>query len=107
MKIEGSHFLSGDFDSRRIGTGVQLAANLQTMFGCGGGNHGSDIEIKLGDQALKFTTLDTGGFQNWKEVPAGEIEIKAAGTQRLMIDPVNKVKSAVLDVQKIMLTPVS
>ncbi len=38
MKIEGSHFLSGDFDSGRIGTGVQLAANLQTVFGCGGGN---------------------------------------------------------------------
>jgi hypothetical protein len=75
--------------------------------GCGGGNHGSQVELKLSDQTLKFTTQDTGGFQNWKEVSLGEIEIKGAGKQRLMIDPVNKVKSAVLDVQKVILTPVS
>lgn len=80
---------------------------VSVFHGCGGGNHGSDVEIKLGNQALKFTTLDTGGFQNWKEVPVGEIEIKAAGTHRLMIDPLNKVKSAVLDVQKIVLIPAS
>jgi len=78
---------------------------VSVFHGCGGGDHGGDVEIKLGDQALKFTTLDAGGFQNWKEVPVAEIEIKAAGKHRLMIDPVNKVKSAVLDVQKIVLTP--
>ncbi len=74
--------------------------------GCGGGNHGSEVELKHADQTLKFTTQDTGGFQNWKEVSLGEIEIKATGKQRLRIDPVNKVKSAVLDVQKVVLTPV-
>lgn len=80
---------------------------VSVFHGCGGGNQGSDVEVKLGGQALKFTTQDTGGFQTWQEVPVGEIEIKAAGTQRLMIDPVNNVKSAVLDVQKVVLTPVS
>lgn len=75
---------------------------VSVFHGCGGGNHGSVVEIKFGDQ---FTTLEAGGFEDWKEVPVGEIEIKAAGTHRLMIDPVNKVKSAVLDVQKIVLTP--
>lgn len=75
--------------------------------GCGGGNHGSEVEVKLGEQALKFTTQDTGGFQKWQDVSLGEIEIKSAGRQRLAIDPVNKVKSAVLDVQKVVLTPVS
>ncbi|GAA5141964.1 hypothetical protein GCM10023213_27070 [Prosthecobacter algae] len=74
--------------------------------GCGGGNHGSEVELQHADQTLKFTTQDTGGFQNWKELPLGEIEIKATGKQRLRIDPVNKVKSAVLDVQKVVLTPV-
>lgn len=74
--------------------------------GCGGGNHGSEVEVKLNGQALKFTTQDTGGFQKWQDVQAGEIEIKAAGTQRLVIDPVNKLKAAVLDVQKVVLTPV-
>ncbi|MEN3943650.1 hypothetical protein WJU23_20290 [Prosthecobacter sp. SYSU 5D2] len=74
--------------------------------GCGGGNHGSEVEVKHADQTLKFTTQDTGGFQNWQDVPLGEIEIKAPGKQRLQINPVNKVKSAVLDVQKVVLTPV-
>jgi hypothetical protein len=74
--------------------------------GCGGGNHGSEVAIKHGEQELKFTTQDTGGFQKWKEVPVGEIEIKTPGVQHLIIDPENKVKSAVLDVQKVVLTPV-
>ncbi len=79
-----------------------------TVFhGCGDGNHGSQVAIRHGEQELKFTTQDTGGFQQWKEVPVGEIEIKAPGVQRLIIDPENKVKSAVLDVQKVVLTPVS
>lgn len=80
---------------------------VSVFHGCGGGNHGSEVELKHADQSLKFTTQDTGGFQNWQELPAGEIEIKTAGAQRLAVDPVNKVKSAVLDVQKIVLTPAS
>jgi len=79
---------------------------LVVFHGCGGGNHGSEVEVRHDGHALKFTTQDTGGFQNWKDVSVGEIEIKAAGKQRLVIDPVNKVKSAVLDVQKVVLTPV-
>lgn len=74
--------------------------------GCGGGNHGSQVAVKSGGQEIKFTVQDTGGFQNWAEVKAGEIEIKSAGKHRLVIDPVNKTKSAVLDVQKVVLSPV-
>jgi hypothetical protein len=74
--------------------------------GCGNGNQGSEVEVKQGGQALKFTTEDTGGFQNWREVQLGEIEIKTPGKQRLTVDPVNKTKAAVLDVQKVVLTPV-
>jgi hypothetical protein len=78
---------------------------VSVSYGCGGGNHGSEVELKQGKQSLKWTTQDTGGFQKWQDVSLGEIEITAAGTQRLVIDPVNKVKSAVLDVQKVVLTP--
>lgn len=79
---------------------------VTVVHGCGTGNEGSEVAVKLGAQELKFTVQDTGGFQNWKEVPAGEVEIKEAGLQRLVIDPVNKAKDAVLDVHKIVLTPV-
>jgi hypothetical protein len=75
--------------------------------GCGGGNHGSEVEVRLEGQSLKFTTQDTGGFQNWQPVEVGVIELPRKGRARLSIDPLNKVKSAVLDVQKIELLPVA
>lgn len=73
--------------------------------GCGGGNAGSEVAVKCGGQELKFTVKDTGGFQKWSEVPVGEIEIKDKGPHYLVIDPINKTKSAVLDVSKVVLTP--
>ena len=75
--------------------------------GCGKGNGGSQVAVKVGTQEAKFTVQDTGGFQNWKESAIGEIEIKAAGTQRLLVNPLTKAKAAVMDVQKIKLKPVS
>ena len=42
MKIQGSHLLFGNLDSCRIAIRVQLAANLQTVFGGGGGNQLDD-----------------------------------------------------------------
>jgi hypothetical protein len=78
---------------------------VRVSYGCGGGNHGSEVELKQAGQSLKWTTQDTGGFQKWQDAALGEIEIQEAGLQRLVIDPVNKVKAAVLDVQKVVLTP--
>lgn len=78
---------------------------VTVSYGCGGGNEGSEVELKQGAQSLKWTTQDTGGFQSWKEMPLGEIEITSTGQQRLVIDPVTKAKAAALDVQKVVLTP--
>lgn len=80
---------------------------VTVVHGCGTGSEGSEVAVKLGGQELKFTVKDTGGFQKWSEASVGEIEIKSAGKQHLVIDPVTKAKSAVLDVHKILLTPVS
>ncbi|MBX7207762.1 MAG: hypothetical protein K1X78_05605 [Verrucomicrobiaceae bacterium] len=74
--------------------------------GCGGGNEGSTVAVKHGGQSLKFTVKDTGGFQRWSDAEIGEIEIKGTGRQRLTVAPENKTKSAVLDVQKVVLKPV-
>lgn len=73
--------------------------------GCGTGNGGSQVEVKLGDQKTSFTVQETGGFQTWKDVEAGVIEIPTAGTHRLVIDPVDKKSKAVMDVQKVVLKP--
>jgi hypothetical protein len=75
--------------------------------GCSADNQGSEVAVKVGSEEKKFTVKDTGGFQKWQDVVVGEIEIKQPGVQRLVVDPVNKAKSAVLDVQKVVLKPVS
>ncbi|MBK8094385.1 MAG: hypothetical protein IPK32_21085 [Verrucomicrobiaceae bacterium] len=78
---------------------------LSIIHGCGDGNHGSEILVKVAGKDLQFTTQDTGGFQKWKELPIGEIELPA-GTTRLLVDPLTKAKSAVLDIQRLELKPV-
>jgi hypothetical protein len=80
---------------------------VTVVHGCGTGNEGSEVAVKLGEQELKFNVKDTGGFQKWSEEQVGEVEIKKPGKMRLVIDPVSKAKSAVLDVNKVVLKPVS
>ncbi|MBN8418240.1 MAG: hypothetical protein J0L73_04945 [Verrucomicrobia bacterium] len=79
---------------------------VTVVHGCGTGNEGSEVAVKLGEKELKFNVKDTGGFQKWSEEQVGEVEIKKPGKMRLVIDPVSKAKSAVLDVNKVVLTPV-
>lgn len=61
--------------------------------------------MKSGTTELKFTTADTGGFQTWQEAKLGQIEIAKPGKTLLTLDPVTKAKTAILDVQRVVLTP--
>lgn len=74
--------------------------------GCGGGG-GSDVALSLEGQELKFKVQDTGGFQKWTAVSVGELKIDKPGTYRLSVKPQNKNGNAVMDVQKVVLAPVS
>jgi hypothetical protein len=74
--------------------------------GCGGGG-GSEVALSLDGQELKFKVQDTGGFQQWTQVNAGEVKIDKPGTYHLVVKPQNKQGNAVMDVQKIVLAPVS
>jgi hypothetical protein len=74
--------------------------------GCGGGG-GSEVAVSLEGQELKFKVQDTGGFQKWSEVNVGELKIEKPGTYHLTVKPQNKQGKAVMDVQKIVLAPVS
>jgi hypothetical protein len=74
--------------------------------GCGGGG-GSEVAVALDGQELKFTVQDTGGFQKWTEVSVGEVKIDKPGTYHLTVKPQSKQGKAVMDVQKIVLAPVS
>ena len=74
--------------------------------GCGAGG-GSEVAVLFGEQELKFTVQDTGGFQKWTPVNVGELEIKQPGTYRLAVKPQTKNGGAIMDVQKVILAPVS
>ncbi len=73
--------------------------------GCGAGG-GSKVAVTLGEQKLNFTVKDTGGFQKWAPVKAGELDIAQPGTYRLMVKPETKSGKAIMDVQKVVLAPV-
>ena len=72
--------------------------------GCGKGHGGSTASIILGDQKLSFEVEDTGGFQNWKNLTLGTLQIEEAGLKKLEVRPINKKGVAVMDIQEIILT---
>ena len=75
--------------------------------GCGSENGGSKVELRLNGQKTSFTVADTGGFQNWKEVDAGILDIQKTGMQRLVVQPLEKKGKAVLDIKSVQLVPAS
>lgn len=77
---------------------------VELHHGCGAGNGGSEVEVWINDKKHTFTVADTGGFQSWKAVQLGVVEL-SEGDHRVVITPVSKAKSAVLDVQKVVLIP--
>jgi len=79
---------------------------VQLHHGCGTGNEGSEVEVWINDEKRTFKVADTGGFQSWKPVDLGVVEL-TEGDHRVVINPLSKAKAAVLDVQKLVLTPQS
>ena len=68
---------------------------------------GSKVAVQLGGQKLHFTVKDTGDFHKPEPVEVGEVKIDKPGTYRLAVKPESKQGGAIMDVQKIVLTPVS
>ncbi len=80
---------------------------LTVDYGCGNGNEGSEIAVLVNDQTFKFTVEDTGGFQSWKQVNLGKVDLSIEGENKLAIVPLNKKGKAVMDIKKVSLTPAS
>lgn len=80
---------------------------IEVVQGCGDGNGGSEVALMVNDQTFKFQVEDTGGFQNWKSRQLGIVEIPHVGEHRIALKPLTKAGKAVMDVQKVVLTPVS
>jgi hypothetical protein len=80
---------------------------VELVQGCGDGNGGSEVALLVNDHTFKFQVEETGGFQNWKSRQLGIVEIPHVGEHRIAIKPLTKAGKAVMDVQKVVLTPVS
>ena len=79
---------------------------VEVLQGCGKGQGGSNVEVSVGDQVLKFTVEDTGHFQNFKAREIGMVTIDKAGRHTLAVKPKTKAKAAVMDVRQVTLKPV-
>jgi hypothetical protein len=73
--------------------------------GCGTGQGGSEVEVEVGGQVLRFTVEDTGGFQNFKARTIGNVKIEKPGRYTLTVRPRTKAKAAVMDLRQVMLRP--
>lgn len=72
--------------------------------GCGKGSGGADVEFTVGEQTLKTTVQDTGGFQNFVERDIGTLDLPA-GRHTLTVKPLTKPGVAVMDLRSVTLKP--
>jgi uncharacterized protein DUF5077 len=73
--------------------------------GCKSG--GSEVAVLLNGQKLNFKVQDTGDFHKLAPVTVGEVKIDKPGTYRLAVKPEKKNGGAIMDIQKVVLAPLS
>ncbi len=82
------------------------AFDLEVWQGCGNGNGGSDVDVEVGGERLRFVVEETGHFQNFVPRRLGRVTLGTAGKHSLAIKPQRKQASAVMDVRQVRLVPV-
>ncbi|VTS06102.1 sulfatase [Tuwongella immobilis] len=73
--------------------------------GCGNGSGGSTVHFVFPNDTLKLTVPETGGFQNFREIPLGEVTLKP-GAFQVEVRAIQKPKVAVMDLREIRLEPI-
>lgn len=89
---------SWEFTVTKPGTFV-----VEVLQGCGTGQGGSEVEVVVGKETVRFTVEDTGGFQSFKARDVGRVSIGTAGRHELTLKPIKKAKAAVMDVRQVVL----
>lgn len=79
---------------------------VEAHIGCGNGSGGSDVEFAVGDQVLKYTVKETGGFQAFQPVDLGVVNLTEAKRYALTVKAVKKPGVAVMDLRRMVLRPV-
>jgi choline-sulfatase len=80
--------------------------HVEILQGCGKGQGGSEVQVRLGTQRLGFQVEETGHFQNFVMRRLGEVEISDEPTPRLALQVVRLAAAAAMDVRLVRLVPV-
>ncbi len=97
---QADDFATWEFDLKQPGT-----FQVRVLLGCGAGQGGSTVEVKLADQALTFIVEDTGGFEKLKPRDIGTVRLDKPGRYTLTVKPKSKAKDEVMDLRLIRLIP--
>ncbi len=82
------------------------AYEVEFQQGCGPGSGGSEVSVRIGDQALTFTVHETGHFQHLIQRMIGQVNL-TPGKHTLAVKPQTKRGAAVMDLRRIVLRPVA
>jgi hypothetical protein len=88
---EFANSAAGDFD-------------IEILQGCGKGQGGSKVELRVAGKTLPFVVEETGHFQNFEPRIIGRVNL-AAGDVRLEVRPIEKARNAIMDLRQIRLIP--
>jgi hypothetical protein len=76
---------------------------VELLVGCGAGSGGSEIEVRVGDQAVKMKVEETGHFQRFVPRRIGSLRISRPGEQTLSVHALAKPGAAVMDLRRVAL----
>jgi arylsulfatase A len=76
---------------------------VEILQGCGKGQGGSEVELSVDKQVLKFVVEDTGHFQNFKPREIGTLTFENAGRYAMEVKPKKKAAAAVMDLRAVIL----
>ncbi len=93
-------WVSWEFEITQPGT-----FTVEVTQGCGNGSGGSQVEIRVGQQALLFTVQETGGFQRFLPRDVGTLTLESPGRHTLAVRALTKPGPAVMDLPQIRLKP--
>jgi arylsulfatase A len=77
--------------------------DVEILQGCGKGSGGSEVEFAIGDQAIRITVEETGGFQNFVWRKPGAFKFDKPGPYTLSVKPKTKPGVAVMDLRSVTL----
>jgi hypothetical protein len=94
-----STWLSWDFDVPEGDYDVEID------HACDGESAGSEYALSVGANRITASVADTGGWSNYSTKRVGRVRL-AAGGQTLRIKPTTKGRNLVMDLHRVILTPV-